>query len=237
MKASSASEKTARTSAQEKTFRRMAEDLAASAVTLVFDKVNPTKEGLQRMIEKGDEWGTALKETLITQATQLCELPLRYLESVSVVETKKLVLTKELLEERFNIKWLGENAKRLLLGRPVPAAKAKTLAVHQLEKWQTGQQLKDERGMGDRDIIASMIALVEKQKDGPKSPEGILLVDGCANIVIVELGEINDEGAVIKTSWAFSFSWGSDYGYWGVVAGPLGRGFGGVYRLFSSELL
>lgn len=215
-----------RTPDQERALRRMAQDLADKAVTVMLDKVNPNKEGLQRMLGKGDVWGPALTGTFVAQATMLCDLPLRYLKSVPVVEIKELVVTKELLRERFNIGYWGDNATRLLMAKTLPGAKAQALAVHRLEKRQTGQQLKNELGVSGLDIVASMLALVEQQKNGPASPEDILFTNGYANLAIVE-----SEGV----SWAFFFHWHSGSGCWRVEADPLVSVWFDGYQVFSRD--
>lgn len=56
-----------RTEDQEKQARRMLEDLTKSAVELALKKVNPDKDGLQRLLGQGDEIGSEMNDFVIAQ--------------------------------------------------------------------------------------------------------------------------------------------------------------------------
>lgn len=57
----------ARTEDQEKQLRRMFEDLAKSAAELALKKVNPDRDGLQRLLGQGDEVGSEFNDFVIAQ--------------------------------------------------------------------------------------------------------------------------------------------------------------------------
>lgn len=222
-----------RTVAQEKAFGRLVDDMLKHIKTVALEKVPANREGWQRALERGDELRRAVTSAAIDKLLELCESPLCYLDSVTSPATKELVVSEELLKKQFNIGWLGENAKRLLLGKTLPATKEQALAFYELKKWQTGQQLKDQLGAGSIGIIPSMLALIGQQKNGPKSPKGALLVNQFTNIFVVELDDPGGRGGIVESSWAFCCSWYDYYGYWSVRAHEFGDEFVVERRVFS----
>ncbi len=211
MKASSASERTdERTTPQEENFRRLLRDIAEHAATVALGKVKANKKGWQRAIESGDKLREAVTDAVIQVVEQVSDSRLRRINVIPVPATEDVVLTEQTLKERFNIGWLGENAKRLFLSKTIKGAPAGKVAVNQLRKLSTNQQLKDELGGTAVLSFARMLSLVEQQKN---SREGHLLTNGWANLIIVEV-----EGEL----WVVDADWDSDCGCWYVEANPIG---------------
>ncbi len=231
-KTSSASKTNTRTTDQEQAFRRLVEDMLKHVTTVTLDKVPGNREGWQRVLGKGDVLKQKVTAAVIEQVTAFCDLPLRCLERVTAPAAEALVLPKDpeelkkLLKDRCNIGWVGDNATSLVAGKTLPAVKAETLAVHQLAKWQTGHQLKEERGASGLEMISLMLALVALQKDGPKSPPGKLLTNGYGNVFIVEI-----EGV----AWTFCVDWYGSSGCWDFGAVELDDGWSDDSRLFSRD--
>ena len=134
---------------------------------------------------------------------------LQYIQSVPVPATEDIVLTEQLLKEKFNIGWIGENFRKLLLNKTLKGAPARTLAIHELTELSTNQQISDE--LADKAVtpLSYLLSLLEKQRNGGA---GDLITNGYANLTIIEV-----EGVL----WVVRAYWDSLYGYWLVEAGPV----------------
>lgn len=62
---------TSRTEGQEKQYKRFIEDAAGKAAGLALEKVNPDKDGIQRVFERGDELGSAISEVVVAKTQEL----------------------------------------------------------------------------------------------------------------------------------------------------------------------
>ena len=210
MKESRASEKKSeRTSAQEKSFRRLLQDIAEHAATVALGKIKADRKGWQRAIESGDELREGVTDKVISMVGEVSASRLRYVNSVPMSASEDVVLTEQLLREKYNVGWRGDNFARLFLGKTLKGAPAGMVAVNQLKEYSTNQQLKDELGNEAVTPFASMLSLVEKQRNGET---GSLLVNGWANLVLVE---VEGELWVVLVYWYFYCR------CWGVGAYPL----------------
>jgi len=111
------------------------------------------------------------------------------------------------------------------LGKTLKGTPAGMVAVNQLKEYSTNQQLKDELGNEAVTPFASMLSLMEKQRNGEA---GSLLTNGWANLVLVEVkGEL----------WVVGVRWDSYYRDWNVGACPLGDpgGWGGGGQILSCD--
>lgn len=108
-KTSTPSEK--RTDDQEKKLRRLLEDIAEFAANLVLSKVNPDKDGLQCLLEHGDELKTAVAEVAVAKAWELAMakydlarsiLGDNFLTPQEVAKARGIVFTNKQLETLAN---------------------------------------------------------------------------------------------------------------------------------------
>lgn len=139
--------------------------------------------------------------------------------------TGGLTITEALLAERFNIKFLGDNFRRLLLSKVLKGIAGRKLVVSKLQEYATTQQIGDEAGWHEADWVLYLLALVERQKNGEPQDfaQGrVLRVDGYSTIVTVELEEPDGKGGIKKTAWAVYAYWYSVSRSWYVGADPLG---------------
>lgn len=139
---------------------------------------------------------------------------LRYVKNVSVDASDEFVITEQLLREKYNFGWFGENFRHLFFGKTVKKVSARAIAIHQLKEYSTSQQLVDELGEQAITSFAYALSLVEKQCKGGN---GSLLANGYANLIIVEMEGIDGKAEV----WVVSFAWNSGSYYWAVEADPL----------------
>lgn len=63
------------TEGQEKQYKRFVEDAAARGAKLALEKVAMDKEGLQRLLARGDEFVMAIAEVIVAKTRELSELP------------------------------------------------------------------------------------------------------------------------------------------------------------------
>jgi hypothetical protein len=202
-----------RTQPQENNFRRLLRDIAEHAATVALGKIKADRKGWQRAIGAGDKLREAVTDAVISVVGEISASRLRFVSTAPVAASEDIVLTEQLLNERFNIRWLGDNFRKLFLGKTLKGAPAVNLDLHQLVENSTNQQISDE--LGDKAVspLAYLLSLVEQQKQGGA---GTLLTNGYANLIIVEV-----DGAV----WVVYVPWPSDYGYWDVDADPIGDPF------------
>jgi hypothetical protein len=208
-KTSSASRNDERTQAQESNFRRLLRDIAEHATTVALSKIKANRKGWQRAIEQGNKLREAVTDAVISVVGEISTSRLRFVNTSDVPATEDLVLTEQLLQDKFNIRWLGDNFRSLFVGKTLEGAGSGKLAIHSLAESSTNQQLKDELGDGAISPLAYLLSLVENQKQGGAGP---LLTNGCANLLIVEV-----EGSV----WVVDVRWHSGCGYWRAGADPL----------------
>jgi hypothetical protein len=99
-----------------------------------------------------------------------------------------IVLTAEVLRERYNIKWRGSNFDAWYLGRTLASFGGSTLAYKKLSRRSVDGPIIAELGgtLPARTELVEILSLVKAQKYGPKSKSGPLLTDGSANISYVE---------------------------------------------------
>jgi hypothetical protein len=143
-----------------------------------------------------------------------------------------IVLSPEVLRERYNIKWRGSNFDAWYLGRTLASFGGSTLAYKKLSRRSVDGPII--AGLGGtllaRMELAEMLGLVKVQKYGPKSKSGPLLTDGSANISYVEdeirfpedepVAYTNEAGQKVVLR-AVSVGWGSDGDGWSVSAGAV----------------
>ena len=63
------------TEGQEKQYKRFVEDAAARGAKLALEQVSLDKDGLQRLLARGDEFITAIAEVIVAKTRELSELP------------------------------------------------------------------------------------------------------------------------------------------------------------------
>lgn len=224
-KTSSASKNEERTQPQENNFRRLLRDIAEHAATVALSKIKADRKGWQRAIGAGDKLRDAVTDAVISVVGEISTSRLRFVSTAPVAASEDVVLTEQLLKERFNIRWIGDNFRREFLDKLLKGAPAKNLAIHQLAEDSNNQKIKNELGDAGISPLAYLLSLVEQQKKGEAGP---LLTNGYANLIIVEV-----EGSV----WVVFVSWGSHYGYWYVEALPLAdpRAWFAGYRVVSCD--
>ncbi len=196
---------------------------------------------------KYGNWTLGQTEALINAVGGL-EIAMRLISGVAkvVIETVKrliktgdtdeilamegLVITEEFLRDRCNIKFLGDNFRRLVLGKKLAAVKARKLGVHKPQEWVTTQQIAQELGAHEPNFFLYLLALVEKQKNGES---GTLLTDGYSTLVIVEIEEPDGKGGVVKNPWAVFVRWNSVRRFWYAGAYPAEYEWDSVVRFLS----
>lgn len=97
---------------------------------------------------------------------------------------ESIVLSPEILRERYNIKWRGGNFDGWFLGKTILSFAGSTLANNKLARRSVDMPIITELGgaIAARTEPIEMLQLVEAQKHGPKSKPGPLLTNGYANI-------------------------------------------------------
>jgi hypothetical protein len=159
-----------------------------------------------------------------------------------------IVLSPEVLRERYNIKWRGSNFDAWYLGRTLAPFGGSTLAYSKLSRRSVDGPIITELGatFAARTELIEMLSFVEAQKRGPKSKPGPLLTDGSANISYVEdeirlpedesVAYTNETGQKVVLR-AVGVHWGSRGGGWRVranaVTGPGAWRDG--HRVFSRD--
>lgn len=142
-----------------------------------------------------------------------------------VPDAEEMAITEQLLREKYNFGWFGDNFKRLFFGKTLNGAPAEALAIHQLTERVTNQQIRDDLGEQAMTPFAHALSLVEEQRNGE---QGVLLVNSRANLIVVEADEEVEENGkkvVKKTFWAVNFAWYSGSRHWGVGSDPIGDSF------------
>ncbi len=157
-----------------------------------------------------------------------------------------IVLTAEVLRERYNIKWRGSNFDAWYLGRTLASFGGSTLAYKKLSRRSVDGPIIAELGgtLPARTELIELLSLVEAQKYGPKSKSGPLLTDGSANISYVEdeirfpedesVAYTNEAGQKVALR-AVGARWGG--GGWRVIAGAVTNPdtWRGDSRVFSRD--
>jgi len=219
-----------RTHEQEAKFSRLMEDIAKHATRMALNKVKVDREGWQRVLGKGNKIQEEMTDAVLEMIGQCSESCLQCVKSVEVPANGEVIITEQLLREKYNFGWFGDNFRRLFFGRKLNEVSARSIAIHQLKEYCTNQQLKDE--LGDQAVISFLYALslVEQQRDGQQGP---LLTNGYGNLVIVEIKEKDGK----KGFWLVDFDWDSGDRYWVVGANPLGNlgEWGDGYQVLSGD--
>ena len=154
--------------------------------------------------------------------------------TIDVPDTEEMVLTEKFLRENYNFGWFGDNFQKLFFGKTEKGANGHKLAIHRLQEPATGQQLKDELGAGAVTPLAYLLFMVKKQKN---REEGVLLTNGYANIVIVEVEEDDGKGGKKNALWLVYAYWSSGDRCWRADASPVSppTAWGAGCRVFSSD--
>ncbi len=218
--ASNASE---RTQEQKKNFRRLLQEVGDHAAAVAWDKVPMDRERFQKnVLEKINPIRDAVVDAVIAKLQEFAATRLNYAKSVPMPASGEIILTEQLLREKYNFGWFGGNFRRLLLGKKLKGVPARSIAIHNLKEYSTNQQIKNELGEQAVTSFAYALNLVEKQRKGENGP---LLTNGYANLMVVEVEEEtkeNGQKVIKKTFWVVNFSWNSSDRYWDVAAGPIG---------------
>ena len=149
---------------------------------------------------------------------------LKPVATVQVSSTPKFIASEHV--QTANVGWMGDNFRRVFLNFVEENMSDATLAVSRIERNSLDAPILTELGDKAETKLAYLFQLMEKQSRGE---EGMLLVNGYANIVYVE-----DED---NTVWAVHAHWYSDYGCWYVDAYSVGdpSEWGAGYQVLSRD--
>jgi hypothetical protein len=135
---------------------------------------------------------------------------LRRITTVQVSDVKKFV-AKDHLQEA-NVGWTSDNFKKLFLDMVEENVPEAVIAIHRLEKNSLDPPVLTELGERAKSQLAHFFGLLKKQSQGQ---EGILLVNGCANIAYI----IGNDG----NFWAVYAYWHSGNRCWYLDARSVGH--------------
>lgn len=138
-------------------------------------------------------------------AGKIKEVLLRKVATVHASANKKFALSEAV--NISNVGWMSEQFKRLFGDKVEEGVPAATIAVNRLERNSTDPAIVIKLGGKPQMPLAYLFELMEKQSQGQ---EGVLLVNGYANIVYA----VGNDGNI----WAVSANWHPSYRYWHVNA-------------------
>ena len=123
---------------------------------------------------------------------------------------------KERKHAELVIRWLGDNAQRLVKGSVEPEVAQAFLRIHSLTKASVDGSIIAELG-GEEVILTTWGQMREMMRRQSRGQPGDLLTNGYANVFYIR--QANGE------VWAVRCYWYPDYGDWDVAAYPVTRPF------------
>lgn len=110
---------------------------------------------------------------------------LRQVATVNVADVNKFVASDNFRTNNpvVKIAWLGDNFKRIFLGKTEEGVEATTLTIHKLEKTSRDPGIMAE--LGEWRTETSLAHLYELLKKQPNGESGVLLTNGYANIFYI----------------------------------------------------